>query len=467
MSKVFGIGLSKTGTTSLARALELLGYRTKDYLGISRYDPNDLTCLDLETIDQNDAFTDTPIPSFYKALDQRFPNSKFILTVRDIENWSKSCKKQFTKALAEKESADSNRLIADLYGCALFEKQKFESGYKRYVNDAIEHFEGRENDLLVIDICGGEGWERLCAFLGKPVPDIPFPKANVSAVQWINIEDVIKIATDAGEEVRKMYTRKLTRESLSNSESVRESVLSNLLHRARLGYQSLSRILKKNSKEKELEKSYQASKKVIYRSLSRLQPALPILSRDKSSTPYKVRKCWSHLWLVDPLNGFDSEANNIERLAISIALIEDGQPILGVVYAPASDTLYYAKGGMGSYKKIGPDDALSLRSIPNRKEHRYRTKAEGGNSMSNGNVAHRNPETDDRDHENCQCIRCMCKLAEGTEEQVCLSKSFFEWEIAAVNAVIKFDGKDIYDFESGRAMRYNQRNLSKRRLVIK
>lgn len=80
--KIFGIGLSKTGTTSLAHALEILGYRTKDYPGLSRYRAGDLSSVDLAVVDAYDALTDTPIPSFYRELDQRYPGAKFILTVR-------------------------------------------------------------------------------------------------------------------------------------------------------------------------------------------------------------------------------------------------------------------------------------------------------------------------------------------------------------------------------------------------
>ena len=79
-SKIFGIGLSKTGTTSLARALEILGYKTRDYLGVTRYSSGDLSSIDLDEIETNDAFTDTPVPSFYRELDSRYPGSKFILT---------------------------------------------------------------------------------------------------------------------------------------------------------------------------------------------------------------------------------------------------------------------------------------------------------------------------------------------------------------------------------------------------
>src|SRR5437667_405805 len=133
-AKIFGLGLSKTGTTSLANALQILGYRTKDNMGVVKYATDDLSSVDLEVVDANDALTDTPIPSFYRALDARYPGSKFILTVRD-----------------------------------------------------------------------SEGWRKLCPFLERPVPDVPFPKANVTQVRWMNVDDIVAIATHAGDELLRRY----------------------------------------------------------------------------------------------------------------------------------------------------------------------------------------------------------------------------------------------------------------------
>src|SRR5438105_11325665 len=86
-SKIFGIGLSKTGTTSLANALQILGYKTKDNMGVVNYATHDLSSVHLEVVEAYDALTDTPIPSFYRELDARYPGSRFILTVRDSDEW--------------------------------------------------------------------------------------------------------------------------------------------------------------------------------------------------------------------------------------------------------------------------------------------------------------------------------------------------------------------------------------------
>ena len=111
--KVFGIGLSKTGTTSLARALEILGYNVKDCLGITKYSKGDISSINETALDTYDALTDTPIPNFYRELDKKYPNSKFILTVRDMDGWLNSCRKQFNQKLAEKRSDAANQLFLE------------------------------------------------------------------------------------------------------------------------------------------------------------------------------------------------------------------------------------------------------------------------------------------------------------------------------------------------------------------
>ena len=142
-SKIFGIGLSKTGTTSLANALQVLGYKTKDNMGVVKYATGDLSSVDLHVVDANDALTDTPIPSFYRELDTRYPGSKFILTVRDSEGWLKSCKKQFTQRFAEVQTDAHKRLFIDLYGTDVFDDRRFASGYKMFVDGVREHFKDR------------------------------------------------------------------------------------------------------------------------------------------------------------------------------------------------------------------------------------------------------------------------------------------------------------------------------------
>ena len=202
--KVFCIGLSRTGTQSLAKALKTLGYNSSHHpplsfrfdicsrfvlrilkkMGVNNYYPYILYRFGTlyfkhDPFTKFDAFSDTPIARFYKRLDRQYPNSKFILTVRDIHSWLKSCKRLFA-SYDFKGGHALTRLHLDLYGRTVFDRKKFTKAYDRHVRDVYSYFKQREKDLLVINICKGEGWEKLCSFLNKPIPEEPFPnKDNV------------------------------------------------------------------------------------------------------------------------------------------------------------------------------------------------------------------------------------------------------------------------------------------------
>jgi hypothetical protein len=70
-------------------------------------------------------------------------------------------------------------LHAALFGDGMFDRATYAAAYERYVADVRHYFCDRADDLLVLDICAGEGWEKLCPFLGMPVPDVPFSRLNV------------------------------------------------------------------------------------------------------------------------------------------------------------------------------------------------------------------------------------------------------------------------------------------------
>ena len=95
--KIFGLGLSRTGTSSLGQAIDLLGFPTIHY----PYDSDtyqELTCgnYKLSVLKKYDAVVDISVAPFYAQLDIAFPGSKFILTVRDEAAWLASMKSHFS-----------------------------------------------------------------------------------------------------------------------------------------------------------------------------------------------------------------------------------------------------------------------------------------------------------------------------------------------------------------------------------
>jgi hypothetical protein len=180
MTHVWGIGLTRTGTTTLNAALRILGYDSTHWPTTHELLYGDLP-----------AATDECVSALYKYLDFRFPGSKFVLTERNEEAWLRSTEKhrrdvltaeylhrlQFAPRTAENERRYTEVVFTQmtLYGTLAFDEAKFRHGYRQYHADLERYFANRPRDLLCLRICEGEGWEKLAPFLGHAVPSVPFP----------------------------------------------------------------------------------------------------------------------------------------------------------------------------------------------------------------------------------------------------------------------------------------------------
>jgi hypothetical protein len=163
-SKIFGIGLSKTGTTSLTSALILLGYNAIHYPPTPEL---------YDAIEQCDAATDTSVACRFRELDRRFPGSKFILTVRNIDDWLISARHHFVGRICRFDwELEVRRAI---YGVTEWNHEEFRSAYFRHLSSVRSYFANRPADLLEFDLVGCHDWKALCAFLQVPAPTIPFP----------------------------------------------------------------------------------------------------------------------------------------------------------------------------------------------------------------------------------------------------------------------------------------------------
>jgi len=202
--KVFCIGFHKTGTTSIGEALELLGFRVTGPNGSRDRDiANTVHLLAESLVVEYDAFQDNPWPILYREMDEKCPGSKFILTLRDPESWIRSQVKQF----GTKETP-MRRWIYGVGG-PKGNEEIFLERFNRHNREVREYFADRPEDLLVMDLAAGDGWEKLCPFLGKDVPRIPFPHANKAtdreaskqkgAARLVkNVKRIVRDITDSG-----------------------------------------------------------------------------------------------------------------------------------------------------------------------------------------------------------------------------------------------------------------------------
>jgi hypothetical protein len=176
LPKVFCIGFHKTGTTSLKTALKILGYRVTGPNG--RHDKNigqNVEALARRLVPKFDAFQDNPWPIIYRFLDKEFPGSRFILTIRPSDMWIASVTGHFARGKPPMREWIYGPGMASPIG----NEAVYVERYERHNREVQEYFEGRSRDFILFDLAAGDGWLKLCAFLGHPVPeDMPFPWRN-------------------------------------------------------------------------------------------------------------------------------------------------------------------------------------------------------------------------------------------------------------------------------------------------
>lgn len=94
-----------------------------------------------------------------------------------------------------------------------------------------------------------------------------------------------------------------------------------------------------------------AAHKLIMQALTALTPSIPILSEEAADISWDIRQAWQRYWLVDPLDGTKEFIKRNGEFTVNIALIEHGEPVLGVICAPALAKTYYASQGQGAFLK--------------------------------------------------------------------------------------------------------------------
>lgn len=172
-TKVFCVGFHKTGTSSLAVALNTLGYRVTGPNGMNDPDiENNVLPMAYDLVEQFDAFQDNPWPIIYKELDVKYPGSKFILMLRNPESWIKSQIRHF----ARKETPMRKWVYG--IGCPEGNKDIYVKRFESHNREVVNYFDDRPQDLLVMDLAKGDGWDKLCPFLGVNIPNNAFPHAN-------------------------------------------------------------------------------------------------------------------------------------------------------------------------------------------------------------------------------------------------------------------------------------------------
>jgi 3'(2'), 5'-bisphosphate nucleotidase len=224
--------------------------------------------------------------------------------------------------------------------------------------------------------------------------------------------------------------------------------------------------IEKKSDSSPLTRADIASNELIERHLS--HTGIPILSEEGSILNYEERKHFHRLWIVDPLDGTKEFIKRNGEFTVNIALIENGLPIMGVVYLPVFKELYFATIG-GAFK------CSSINTRPNideliRTSQKLPLEVKKRKFTIATSRSHMNKETEifieeikkrrgEIDILQLGSSLKLCLIAEGIADYYPRFSPTMEWDTAAGHAICKYSGAEVMDQKTKSEMTYNRESL--------
>lgn len=213
---------------------------------------------------------------------------------------------------------------------------------------------------------------------------------------------------------------------------------------------------------------------------------IPVLSEEGRHLPYEERSGWDCLWVVDPLDGTKEFIKKNGEFTVNVALVQQGAPVLGVVYVPATRVLYYGIVGEGAWKCTVPalgsglPEADSLAAFLSLGAPSDGKAPFGGEQLPVGrghdvftvvaSRSHMSPETQayiqemERVHGQVRTVSSgssikICLVAEGVADAYPRYAPTMEWDTAAGDAVARAAGRAVRNAENGKPLLYNKPDL--------
>ncbi|MBL0712152.1 MAG: 3'(2'),5'-bisphosphate nucleotidase CysQ [Desulfosarcina sp.] len=208
----------------------------------------------------------------------------------------------------------------------------------------------------------------------------------------------------------------------------------------------------------------------------------PILSEEGKSIPYEERRQWNTFWLIDPLDGTKEFIKRNGEFTVNIALIDNQRPVLGVIYVPVTDTLYFGTSSHGAYKVDEARAACRNAMADETESHQAIDRLTGrSNKLPRptdeprpftivGSRSHSTPEVErivdehKRIYGSVDFISAgsslkICMVAEGRADLYPRTGPTMEWDTGAGQAIAQAAGAEVVEFHSRVPLLYNKENL--------
>ena len=196
---------------------------------------------------------------------------------------------------------------------------------------------------------------------------------------------------------------------------------------------------------------------------------IPILSEEGRDIPYKERKAWNRLWIVDPIDGTKEFIKRNGEFTVNIALIENNRPLMGVIFVPVTRELYFSSIELGAYKVTLDFENYDLEALLS-KANTLPLQREDNTFIIVASRSHMSPETETyvqemRDiHGEVHLISKgsslkLCMVAEGVADCYPRFAPTMEWDTAAGQAICEHAGFKVIDLGTKKNMLYNREEL--------
>ena len=202
-----------------------------------------------------------------------------------------------------------------------------------------------------------------------------------------------------------------------------------------------------------------------------IETNIPIISEENAQISYKIRKDWDVCWIVDPLDGTKEFINRNGEFTVNIALVEDGVPILGVIYVPVEKKLYYADVKkketyytiLGSIPKSIDKIVDSAILIKSESKVSNKIRVVGSRSHMNDETLNFIKDLKSRNNEIEIISRGsslkFCLVVENKADIYPRFAPTMEWDTAAAQAICKASGVNILSIKTNKELIYNKENL--------
>ncbi len=210
-----------------------------------------------------------------------------------------------------------------------------------------------------------------------------------------------------------------------------------------------------------------------------VKTGIPIISEESTKLPYSERKKWENCWLVDPLDGTKEFIKRNGEFTVNIAYCEQGYPVLGVIYVPASGEMYWGDTEMKEAYKSTLQEAVSSKELtPGPVKTLQRTNESGNVLRVARSRSHLNPRTIEFIHtagQGYKRIEMVTKgsslkfglLAEGLADLYPRFSPTMEWDTAAGHAICKALGFQVINAETLQELKYNKEDLLNPSFIVK